>query len=135
MPHSLSARSWSRLVGVHPDLVRVVERAIALSPVDFAVTQGVRTQAEQDELYAQGRTKPGRIVTMTRNSRHIGGHAIDVVPWVNGAIEWDDDGKLGLWPVIAKAMKQAAKELDVAIAWGGDWKGFVDRLHFELAQR
>lgn len=80
MPHSLSARSRSRLTGVHLDLVRVVERAIELPPVDFAVTQGVRTQAEQNELFVQGRTKPGKIVTMTRNSRHIGGNAVDLAP-------------------------------------------------------
>lgn len=135
MPFTLSARSRSRLVGVHPDLVHVVELAIRLTTVDFVVVQGNRTQAEQDALYAQGRTKPGKIVTWTRNSNHIGGRAVDVSPWVDGAVEWDDNGKLGLWPRIAEAFKEAAKELGVEIAWGGDWKNTKDRPHFELVRR
>lgn len=132
MPFTLSARSRSRLVGVHPDLVRVVNLAIRLTTVDFAVTAGNRTQAEQDALYAQGRTRPGPKVTWTRNSRHIGGYAVDVAPWINGGIEWDNNGKLGAWPRIAEAFKSAAKELGVPIVWGGDWANTKDRPHFEL---
>lgn len=133
MPFTLSARSRSRLVGVHPELVRVVELAIRLSTVDFVVTQGNRTQAEQDALYAQGRTKPGKVVTWTRNSNHIGGRAVDVAPFVGGALEWDENGKLGLWPRIAEAFESAASELGVPIAWGGRWTK-PDRPHFELAR-
>lgn len=133
MPFTLSARSRSRLVGVHPELVRVVELAIRLSTVDFVVTAGNRTQAEQDALYAQGRTKPGPVVTWTRNSNHIGGRAVDVAPWFREAIEWDDNGKLGLWPRIAEAFKSAASELGVPIAWGGEWSK-PDRPHFELVR-
>ena len=132
MPFTLSARSRSRLVGVHPDLVRVVEEAIRLTPVDFVVTSGNRTQAEQNALFARGRTKPGPIVTWTVNSRHIGGFAVDLAPCVDGAINWDDNGKLGFWPKIAEAMKAAATELGVALVWGGDWVGTKDRPHFEL---
>lgn len=132
MPFTLSARSRSRLAGVHPELVRVVELAIRLTTVDFVVTAGNRTQAEQDALYAQGRTKPGKVVTWTRNSNHIGGRAVDVVPFV-GAVEWDDNGKLGLWPRIADAFKSAARELDVPLVWGGDWSK-PDRPHFELVR-
>ncbi|ALN79493.1 M15 family metallopeptidase [Lysobacter antibioticus] len=132
MPFQLSAKSRERLKGVHPDLRRVVERAIELTTVDFVVTQGNRTQDEQDELYAQGRTKPGKKVTWTRNSRHIGGFAVDVAPWVCGGIEWDDDGRIGVWPRIAEAFKAAAAELGVPIKWGGDWLKTKDRPHFEL---
>jgi peptidoglycan L-alanyl-D-glutamate endopeptidase CwlK len=132
MSFQLSKRSRLRLVGVHPDLVRVVELAIKLTTVEFVVAQGARTQAEQDELYAQGRTKPGAKVTWTRNSRHIGGFAVDLAPVVNGAIEYDNNGKLGLWPRIAAAMKTAAAELRVPITWGGDWKKTPDRPHFEI---
>lgn len=132
MSFTLSKRSRERLVGVHHDLVRVVELAIKLTSVEFVVAQGARTQAEQDELYAQGRTKPGPKVTWTRNSRHIGGFAVDLAPVVNGAIEYDNNGKLGLWPRIAEAMKTAAAELSVPITWGGDWKKTPDRPHFEI---
>ena len=131
MSYTLSARSRSRLVGVHPELVRVVELAIRLTTVDFVVTAGNRTKEEQAALYAQGRTKPGPVVTWTLNSNHIGGRAVDVVPFVNGAVEWDNNGKLGLWPRIAEAFESAAKELGVPLVWGGRWAK-PDRPHFEL---
>lgn len=132
MPFALSARSRERLAGVHPDLRRVVERAIELTTVDFVVTQGNRTPAEQAALYAQGRTKPGPKVTWTLNSRHVGGFAVDLAPWRDGSIDWDDDGKRGLWPRIAESMLAAAKELDIPLTWGGNWRKTPDRPHFEL---
>jgi peptidoglycan L-alanyl-D-glutamate endopeptidase CwlK len=128
----LSKRSLDKLEGVKPELAAVVKRAIELTEVDFVVVQGNRTQAEQDALYAQGRTKPGPKVTWTRNSRHIGGSAVDLAPYFDGAINWDNDGKLGLYPQIAAAMTVAADELGVAITWGGSWKKTPDRPHWEL---
>lgn len=128
----LSKRSLEVLGTVNPALQNVVKRAIEISTVDFAVVQGNRTQAEQNALYEQGRTKPGKIVTWTRKSNHIGGRAVDLAPYVNGKLEWDDNGKLGLWPQIANAMKLAACELGVKIGWGGDWEKTKDRPHFEL---
>lgn len=130
--NKLSERSLKILSTVNTDLQKVVIRAIEISEVDFGVIQGNRTQQQQDELYAQGRTKPGQKVTWTRNSRHIGGYAVDLLPYLNGKAEWDNNGKLGLWPKIAKAMKQAADELNISIAWGGDWQKTPDRPHFEL---
>lgn len=53
------------------------------------VVSGGRTQAEQDRLYAQGRTLPGPIVTWTRNSAHIGGRAVDLTFRVRGVVTWD----------------------------------------------
>lgn len=140
MPYALSARSRNRLAGVHPDLVRVVKRAIEITTCDFGVTCGVRTPAEQRALYARGRTTPGPKVTWTLTSNHFVkadgfGHAVDLVPYVGGEPEWDNDGRLGVWPRIAEAMKSAARELGVSIVWGGDWKRTPDRPHFELAGR
>ena len=144
MPFTLSARSRSRLVGVHPDLVRVVERAIRLTPVDFAVLEGVRTPARQRELYAQGRTKPGPVVTWTMTSNHFAaadgyGHAVDLVP---SPIDWEGPTRFPKFDAIAKAMFAAAKELGVSIRWGADWdvdgnpreRGESDSPHFELAK-
>lgn len=142
----LSERSLKILSTVKPDLQKVVSRAIEISEVDFGVTCGNRTQEEQNELYAKGRTreqldkaglyhvdpKLGPIVTWTLNSNHIGGNAVDLLPYINGKAEWDNNGKLGLWPKIAKAMKQAANELNIPITWGGDWQKTPDRPHFEL---
>lgn len=116
----LSQRSIDRLKGVHPDLVSVVKLAIERSDVDFMVTEGLRSKERQKELVAAGASK-------TMNSRHITGHAVDLAAYVNG-IRWD-------WPLyekIAKAMKQAAYELNIKIEWGGDWKSFKDGPHFQI---
>jgi peptidoglycan L-alanyl-D-glutamate endopeptidase CwlK len=145
----LGKNSLARLATVDPRMQAVVKRAIQISPVDFTVTQGNRTRDEQARLYGKGRTasqmsakglptayaKPGeKQVTWTMNSNHIGGRAVDLAPYANGRIEWDENGKLGYWPKIAAAMRQAARELNVPIKWGGDWEGTPDRPHFELVK-
>lgn len=120
----LSARSLQRLQGVHPDLVRVVKRALALSKIDFTVIEGVRTVERQAELVAGGASR-------TMNSRHITGHAVDLAPFIGGQVSW-------AWPPfhdIAAAMKQAAAEFGVALCWGGDWVTFKDGPHFELDRK
>ena len=117
----LSQRSLSRLEGVHPDLVKVVRRAIELTTVDFMVTEGLRTRERQRQLVNAGASR-------TMNSRHITGHAVDVAALVDGEVRWD-------WPLyatISKAFKQAANELGVPITWGGDWKSFRDGPHYEI---
>ena len=121
MAFKLGVRSRLNLRGVHPDLVKVVERAIEITEIDFTVTEGLRTQKRQKELYAAGATR-------TMNSRHLTGHAVDVAALVNGKVRWD-------WPLyasIASAMKRAAREKGVSIQWGGDWRSFRDGPHFEL---
>lgn len=124
MTFKLSQRSLSNLKGVHPDLVAVVHRAIAITPVDFTVTEGLRTVERQKQLVATGASK-------TMNSRHLTGHAVDLAAWVGGGIRWD-------WPlydVLAVAMKKAAQELEIPIIWGGDWTTFKDGPHFELDRK
>lgn len=114
-------RSLGNLVGVHHDLVAVAYRALALSPVDFAVTCGIRSPAQQQELVRTG-------ASQTLRSRHITGHAIDVVAMPDGKVTWN-------WPeyeLISVAFKAAALELNVPIQWGGDWKSFKDGPHFQL---
>lgn len=124
MTFNLSAASYRKLQGVHPDLVKVVERAIELTPVDFRVTEGLRTKERQRQLLAAGATR-------TLNSRHITGHAVDVVALVGGQVRWD----WPLYPRIADAFKQAARELNIPIIWGGDWRSLKDGPHFELDRR
>lgn len=144
MPYTLSARSRSRLVGVHPDLVRVVERAIRLTPVDFIVLEGVRTPERQRDLYSQGRTAPGPKVTWTLTSNHFVaadgfGRAVDLVPW---PIDWEGPVRFPKFDAIAEAMFSAAKELGEEIRWGADWdqdgnpreRGETDSPHFELVK-
>ena len=120
----LGKKSIERLQGVHPDLVRVVERAIELSTVDFTVLEGLRSPERQQTLVASG-------ASQTLNSRHITGHAVDLGAWVDNQVDWS-------WPLytkIANAMKAAATELGIPIVWGGDWKTFKDGPHFELDRR
>lgn len=120
-------RSLDNLRGVHLDLVKVVYRALELSPIDFTITEGLRTVARQKELVAKGLSK-------TMNSRHITGHAIDIVPL---PVDWNNAQP---FIEVSKYFFQAAKELGVAIRWGGDWnengdwkdEKFRDLPHYEL---
>ena len=124
MTFKLEPTSLLRLQGVHPDLVKVVERAIQLSEIDFTVLEGRRTKERQAELLKAG-------ATTTMNSRHLTGHAVDLGAFVGGEVRWD-------WPLyhkIAAAVKQAAKEVGVPIEWGGDWKNFKDGPHYQLPWR
>ena len=122
MPYALGARSRAQLERVHPRLVSVVELAIGRSVQDFSVHDGARTQAEQDELVRRGASR-------TRNSRHLVqpdgyGHAVDLVPWINGQLRWE-------WaPIydIAAAMHAAAIELKVPLVWGGVWERQLNSL-------
>jgi len=133
----LGARSLSRLEGVHPDLVRVVKKAAAMSDLDFTVLEGLRTVARQTQLVKQGASK-------TMNSRHITGHAVDLAPLIDGKVSWD-------WPLyhrLAEVMRAASLNEKVPIRWGGTWKllsaikgpitgkilsrSFPDGPHFEL---
>lgn len=122
--YKLGERSRSRLVGVHKDLVKVIERAIEITTVDFTVLEGLRAPERQKVLVESG-------ASQTLNSRHITGHAIDLGAWVDGQVDWS-------WPLyhkIAKAMKTAAQELGVKIEWGGDWRTFKDGPHFQLPRK
>jgi peptidoglycan LD-endopeptidase CwlK len=117
----LGERSIQRMKGVHPDLVKVVMRAIEISEIDFTVLEGVRLLARQKQLVKQGASK-------TMRSRHLTGHAVDLGAWVGGRVAWD-------WPLyykIADAVKQAAKDVGVPIEWGGDWRTFKDGPHWQL---
>jgi len=115
---ALNERSRKNLVGVHPHLVQVVERASEISPVPFVVTEGLRTLDRQKQLVKAGKS-------WTLNSRHLTGHAIDVVD--------ADDFKYDIPDMtrIKDAMFAAGNELGIPLIWGGDWKQ-RDTPHFEL---
>ena len=124
MKTMLDTVSERRLIGVHKDLIAVTRLAAKKSLVPFRITEGVRTKARQKQLFEAGASK-------TMNSRHLTGHAVDVVPMIGGKPRWD-------WPPfyqIADAFKEAAKDLGVPIVWGGDWKTFKDGPHFELDRK
>lgn len=132
-------RSLESLKGVHPNLVKVMQEAIKNTPVDFTITDGGRTTAQQQALYAQGRTKPGGRVTNADGVRNKSNHqaksdgyyhAVDLYPYIDGKIDFNDEhGKL---KEIASHIKYVARLLGVKVGWGGDWRGSWDKPHFEL---
>ena len=110
MAFKLSARSIKKLEGVEKDLVSVVMDAIKLTKVDFGVTYGVRTLAEQEKLYASGRSQ-------TMKSKHLDGRAVDLVAYFGSDISWE----LNVYDDICDAMAEAARRNSVAIKWGAAW--------------
>ena len=110
MGYVLSSRSTRNLKGVHPHLVEVVQKAITITRQDFMVIEGVRTPARQAELVAAGKS-------MTMNSRHLTGHAVDLVAWEAGAPDWN----FASYYAIAFAMALAARTLKRPLRWGGCW--------------
>jgi len=129
---NLSDRDRARLDGVHPDLVRVIERAAKLTPADrpFMVIQGVRSVAEQRRNVRRG-------VSKTMNSRHLKakngyGHAVDIAPLNGRKIPWQTWAP---WRALSKIIKKAARIEGVPVEWGGDWKRWRDGPHWQLPWR
>jgi peptidoglycan L-alanyl-D-glutamate endopeptidase CwlK len=146
--YQLGNKSLEKLKLVHPDLARVVKRAINLTEQDFTVVEGLRTLERQKELVATGKSQ-------TMKSRHLDGHAVDLAPWVNGTIDWNTTSH---FDAVAEAMRKAAIAEKVEVLWGASWdlalnyrvssadaleaylhdckvkgkKPFLDRPHFQL---
>jgi peptidoglycan L-alanyl-D-glutamate endopeptidase CwlK len=115
-----------KIEDLHPKLQELCRKHIAACKakgVDIIVTNTLRDTEYQASLYAQGRTKPGSIVT---NMQQIGPHgfglAYDIVPVVYGKAVWNNPR---LWVVIGEEGKK------LGLTWGGDWKSIVDKPHFE----
>ena len=127
----LTERDLKRLRGVDADLVRVVE--LAHQRVPLMVLEGLRTVDRQADLYAQGRTKPGKIVTWTMTSKHIDGKAVDIAPL---PLDWNNTQA---FYALAGAMFTAAQSVGIQLRYGGDWdrdgkfgeRGESDLVHFE----
>lgn len=121
MTFSFGNRSKERLNGVHPDMVKVMEEAIKESPLDFSITEGLRTRERQKELFSAGKSQ-------TMNSRHLTGKAVDIAVLVDGKVTWD----FKYYQIAADHIKGVATKLDIPLVWGGDWVSFKDGPHFEL---
>ena len=118
----MDPRSENNMKGVHPDLVKVMR--LARNEVAFIVIEGRRDTKRQQQLVNSGASR-------TMNSRHLTGHAVDVMALVNGQGRWD-------WPLykrIADVVKAVAEREGIAIVWGGDWRTFKDGPHFELDRK
>lgn len=118
---TLGSRSLANLQGVDDRLASIVEEAIGLTVQDFTVAEGLRT-IEQQRLYV------ARGVSKTMQSRHLTGRAVDLVPWIGGAMRWE-------WPLIypiAVAMRTAAVNAGERIVWGGVWDRVLNDLGASL---
>ena len=121
MGFKLSQRSLSKLTGVHPKLVEVVKLAITKSPLDFSISEGLRTVERQKELVAQKKSQ-------TMKSRHLVGEAVDICVLLDGKANWDFDN----YRIVAGVFKNCAAELGVKITWGGEWVTLKDGPHFQI---
>ena len=109
---SLSERSLINLRGVDERLVKVVQRAIQITTVDFGVIEGVRTPEKQMEYYKRG------VSQIAVGGKHVEGKAVDLMAYLDNRASWE----LNLYDEIADAMKAAASEQNVAIRWGAAWQ-------------
>jgi peptidoglycan L-alanyl-D-glutamate endopeptidase CwlK len=137
MSEFLDDISEQRLLQVMPalgDRVRQMAAILAQEGIRIRVVQGLRTVEEQDALYAQGRTSPGKVVTNCAGGRsyHNFGLAVDCVPSINGfnmeyAPDWD--GQHPAW----KRMEAVGQSL--GLDSGAMWRSFPDMPHFQFTGR
>ena len=145
MNYKLGERSLKNLEGVNPQLVRVMKAAITNSPCDFTITEGLRTAQRQKELFAQGRTKPGKKVTNADGVKNLSNHqdeadgkrdglgsAVDLYPYFLGQVQVNHKDTIKKLGEIAAHIKRTAKSMNIEIVWGGDWKNPYDPPHFQL---
>lgn len=121
MTYAFGTKSAERLAEVHPDLQKVFNEAIKDSPMDFSITQGLRTKEQQKALFDAGKSQ-------TMNSRHLTGKAVDIAVFKDGEVTWD----LKYYRIVTDHIKSVAKKLDIPIVCGIDWVSFVDGPHIEL---
>lgn len=121
MTYAFGTKSAEKLSQVHPDLQKVFNEAIKGSPLDFSITEGLRTKERQKALFDAGKSQ-------TMNSRHLTGKAVDIAVIRDGEITWD----MKYYQLVASHIKNIAKSMNIDIVWGGDWQSFKDGPHFEL---
>ena len=127
MSFKFGKSSEKKLVGVDEKLVRVVRKALTLTPYDIGITCGLRTLEEQREALNSG-------ASTTMKSRHLPNsnsesEAIDFVLYINGSVVWDDSGA---YRKVMQAFVTAAIEEGVQIELGGLWSSFIDSCHVQL---
>lgn len=129
MAYYLGKTSLKNLNGVHPDLVRVIVRAIQITKYDFGVSEGERTLAKQKQEVAEGDSS-------TLDSLHLEqddgfSHAVDIFGYVNGKADYSSK----VMNKIAQAMFTAAIDEGVQLEWGGFWQKPKDKPHWQLNRK
>lgn len=122
----LTATDLARLKGVDPKLVKVITEAAKTAKTPFKVLEGLRTAAKQAQYFKAGTSM---LDGVKKKSKHQLGRAVDIVPIVNGKVEFRSWAPF--YPM-ADNIKATAKRLGVKVTWGGDWKSFKDGPHFEV---
>lgn len=121
-----SQKSLEKLASVDIKLQTLAKKVLEISPFDFGITEGFRDRTRQNALFNEGKSNCDGY---TNISKHQQGLAIDI-------IVYDENGK-GTWEPkyyyqVAGIFKAIAKQLNINIRWGGDFKNLVDMPHFEL---
>jgi len=121
----INSRSLEELIPPARDRAYEFLNLCIAAKIDVIVTSTYRDYESQNELYAQGRTKPGKIVTNARGgeSFHNFRCAFDIVPVVNGKPDWD--GNHPIWAQVGEIGKKAGLE------WAGEWVKFKELAHFQ----
>jgi len=132
--NQFSESSLKRLSTCDIRLIELFTEAIKNSPVEFGISYGHRTPEEQYELYKQGRTKPGRIVTYKDGYRELSKHnyspskAIDIVCYKNMKVTWEPE----YYKRVAVHVAKVALELGIKYTWGGEFRTLKDLPHYEV---
>jgi len=126
--YKFSQRSLNNLKGVHPDMVRLMFESIKTSPIDFVIVEGVRADERQKELFKAGKSKCDGVKNKSNHQVKPDGygHAVDLYPL---PIQYSDPKP---YIELSKHIKSVANKLNIKIRWGGDFKSFIDRPHWEL---
>ena len=130
----LKKKTWdkhtdARIKTLHPlvraKFIQFILKAEKELKKQLRVTSGLRTIKEQNKLYAQGRTMPGKIVTNAKGGKsyHNFGLAVDIVEIKNGKALWTNPD----WNKISELGKSLGFE------WGGDWVSIKDKPHFQVS--
>lgn len=138
--YSFSQRSLDKLAECHIDLQTVMKEAIKASPYDFGITWGYRSPVKQNELYQQGRTIEGKIVTYVdgyeKKSKHnySPSQAVDIACYINKELTWNFE----IYKIVASHIMEVAEQLFLdnkisnRITWGGNWNKLKDWPHFQI---
>jgi peptidoglycan LD-endopeptidase CwlK len=118
----MASRLVADLVPELQSLYYLFEKEMHKESQEFILTCTYRSPEEQKELYAQGRTKPGKKVTWTLNSKHNERKAFDIAMLINGKISWNT----------ADYLKAGAIGQKVGLEWGGSWTKTKDYPHFQI---
>lgn len=140
MGFRFSQNSLDKMNKVHPRLIAFMKELIQITPYDFKITSGMRTAKEQANLYQQGRSKPGLIVTNADGYKYCSNHqekvdgygyAVDVciLKYTSkGDIDWNFKYYKELYEI---AKKNSLLE-KYGIEWAGNWKKFQEGAHYQL---